>query len=108
MILIEIGKRVPRRLAQVCILYSSGQRRRTLIIKAGGFYRADVVSQEQDTMATQKRLLKEFRATAGDHTLPETIITLHPVSEENLYKWRSVIHIGDTSKSYYSGAYFQL
>lgn len=59
-------------------------------------------------MATQKRLLKELKALLSGDDVPETILVLRPVKEDDLYQWTSVIHVAESSNSYYSGGYFRL
>jgi peroxin-4 len=59
-------------------------------------------------MASHRRLLKELSTSLDPTTLPDSIISLHPINENDLYHWTSVIHPSLTSNSLYADAYFQL
>lgn len=59
-------------------------------------------------MATHKRLLKELKTLNSNGLLPESIVELEPVDVDDLYRWKSVIHISELSTSFFHGGYFQI
>lgn len=58
--------------------------------------------------AQHKRLLKELSSVANPANLPDSIISLHPINDDDLYHWTAIIHPSKSSNSLYSNAYFKL
>lgn len=58
--------------------------------------------------AVHKRLLKEVHQCSDPATLPDSIISLHLVSESDLHNWTAIIHPSKSSESLYADGYFKL
>lgn len=55
-----------------------------------------------------RRLLKEYKQNSDTLNLPDSIISLHPVDETDLFSWTATIHPTKSSNSLYKEGYFQL